>query len=377
MEADLSLIESPAVLLDHRKLLANIRSMQELADRHGVELRPHAKTHKSDLIAQLQIAEGARGVTVAKTDEAVRFITHGIHSVTVAYPVVVPSKLDRLFTTAAEHEAEIRLTLDSDVGADAIAAAARRHGATVGVLMKIDVGLRRCGVREDDPGLLPLVRRIDGDPSLEFLGFLSHAGQAYGAKDGETVREIAREECEILGRVRAKVEEAGIEVKVVSVGSTPTVLASESYEGITEIRPGNYTFMDRTPLRLGLISPDKLALSVLATVVSKNSDYHIIDAGSKVFSSDMGAHGTSGVADFGIAYPLQGYAAKRKSLSVLKLSEEHGFVERNSVDLPIGSQLRIIPNHSCVVANLVGEYTVLREDGAIETWPLAAQSCVR
>jgi len=377
METNLSQIESPAVLLDHAQLLANIRSMQKLANDRGVELRPHAKTHKCHLIAQLQVVEGATGVTVAKTDEAVEFIARGIESVTVAYPVVVPSKLDRLFTTAAEHGAEIRLTLDSEAGAEVISEAAKRQGTMVGVLMKIDVGLKRCGLREDDPGLLPLVQRIDGDSSLEFLGFLSHAGQAYGAKDGETVREIAREECEILGRVRAKVEGDGVEVKIVSVGSTPTVLASESYEGITEIRPGNYTFMDRTPLRLGLISPDKLALSVLATVVSKNSDYHIVDTGSKVLSSDMGAHGTSGVPDFGIAYPLEEYEAKRKSLSVLKLSEEHGFVERNSVDLPIGSQLRIIPNHSCVVANLVGEYTVLREDGETETWPLAAQSCVR
>ena len=374
---DLTQIETPAVLLDLDQLLENARSVQRAADSRGIEVRPHVKTHKCLAIAKLQIEEGATGVTASKTDEALQFISGGIQSVTVAYPIVVPAKLDRLIETAASHEAELRIIFDSETGVEAIAEATRRHATTVGVLLKVDVGLHRCGLQEDDPRLIPLVKKVAGDESLRFLGLLSHAGQAYAAPDAESVRQIAKQECEMLGRIRRKLEGEGIEVPIISVGSTPTVLASDTYDGITEIRPGNYVFMDRTPIRLGLVHPDKAALTVLATIVSANSDYFIIDTGSKVLSSDLGAHGNTSVADFGFACPVEHYAAKEHSLSVAKLSEEHGFIKRDGVDLPIGSRVRIIPNHSCVVANLVGEYTVLKGDGSVESWPLEAQSCVR
>jgi D-serine deaminase-like pyridoxal phosphate-dependent protein len=370
-------IETPAVLLDYEQLLANIRLGQRIARQHGVAMRPHVKTHKCHEIACLQIAEGAVGITASKTDEAMEFIRLGIGSVTVAYPVVVSEKLDRLLSAAAARRTELRIVADSREGVDAIQAAACRHGTVVPVLLKIDVGLHRCGVREDDPGLVPLARRIEGESGLRFAGLLSHAGQAYGAKDADGVRAVAREECEILMRVRARLEKEGIPVPTVSVGSTPTVLASESYDGITEIRPGNYVFMDRTPIRLGLVPKSQAALTVLATIVSRNADYFIIDAGSKVLSSDLGAHSAGGIADYGLAYPVGDYDAKGNELAVRKVSEEHGFVVRGGQDLPIGSQVRIIPNHSCVVINLVGEYTVLKAGGDTEVWQVPARGRVR
>lgn len=371
-----SSIDTPAILLDYEQLVDNIRTIQKTADDNGAVVRPHIKTHKCHEIARLQFEAGAVGVTAAKTDEAIEFMAHGAGSVTVAYPLVVPTKLDRLFEAVQQYEAEAHIVMDSETGLTAISEAAERTGTTGNVLLKVDVGLHRCGLQEDDPNLLPLVRRAVEDPSLRFLGLLAHAGHAYGAQDSEAVRAIARDECEILGRVRKMLEGDGIAVPVVSVGSTPTVLASDSWEGITEIRPGNYVFMDRTPLRLGLIERNKIALTVLASVVSKNSDYFIVDAGSKTLSSDMGAHGTSSVSEFGEVYPVDDFAEKRNALSVAKLSEEHGFVARNDLELEIGSQVRIIPNHSCVVANLLGEYIVLKGDGETERWRLAAQSFV-
>jgi D-serine deaminase-like pyridoxal phosphate-dependent protein len=372
---DVTALDTPAVLLDHEKLAHNIHSIQQIADAHGAAVRPHAKTHKCHEIARMQLDAGAVGLTVAKPSEALEFMSNGIPSITVAYPMVVPSKLARLFTASSSFGTDLRLVMDSQVGLDAIHEAARRLDITANVMLKVDVGLHRCGLQEVDPELLPLVQRAADAGELNFVGLLAHAGQSYGAADAEAVRQIAQEECGILGRVRNRLEGAGIEVPVVSVGSTPTILASESYEGINEVRPGNYVFMDRTPLRLGLIEADQIALSVLATVVSRNSDYLIVDAGSKVLSSDLGAHGTSGVADFGVAYTVEDFAAKSKGLSVLKLSEEHGFLQRNGTDIPIGSQVRIIPNHSCVVANLVGNYHVIH-NGEIKRWKVAAQSCV-
>ena len=227
---DLTQIETPAVLLDLDQLLENARSVQRAADSRGIEVRPHVKTHKCVAIAKLQIEEGATGVTASKTDEALQFISGGIQSVTVAYPIVVPAKLDRLIETAASHEAELRIIFDSETGVEAIAEATRRHATTVGVLLKVDVGLHRCGLQEDDPRLIPLVKKVAGDESLRFLGLLSHAGQAYAAPDAESVRQIAKQECEMLGRIRRKLEGEGIEVPIISVGSTPTVMRVETSE---------------------------------------------------------------------------------------------------------------------------------------------------
>jgi D-serine deaminase-like pyridoxal phosphate-dependent protein len=262
---------------------------------------------------------------------------------------------------------------------EAISRVAKRHDPKTpnNVFLKVDVGLHRCGLREDDPLLMKLAKALHEESSLNFLGLLSHAGHVYGAKTFDEARKIARDECQILARVRRQLEDNGIPVKEISVGSTPTILASDSYEGITEIRPGNYVFMDRTPLRFHLIEPDQIALSVLATVVSANSEYFIIDTGSKVLSSDLGAHGIAGMEGYGLAYPAERFQEKDAEMVVVKLSEEHGFVARRGLDLPIGSRLRLIPNHSCVVANLADTYMVVRDDQVIDQWAIVARGEVR
>ena len=177
-------------------------------------------------------------------------------------------------------------------------------------------------------------------------------------------------------RVRKRLESNGIEVSEVSVGSTPGTLASDSYDGITEIRPGNYVFMDRMPLRLKVIEINQIALSVLATVVSKNSDYFIIDSGSKTLSSDQGAHGMPGMEGFGLAYPADRFEDTDYEMIVTRLSEEHGVVIQGDFDLEIGSKVRVVPNHSCVVANLLDTYTVLKNGEIIDQWDIAARGHV-
>jgi D-serine deaminase-like pyridoxal phosphate-dependent protein len=134
--------------------------------------------------------------------------------------------------------------------------------------------------------------------------------------------------------------------------------------------------MDMTPLRLGLIDVDRISLSVLATVISVNQNYMIIDAGTKVLSSDLGAHGTGAGVGYGMAYAVEDYETRRHPLSVVKLSEEHGFLQRNGVFLPIGSQVRVIPNHACPVANLTDTLVVLSDAGKFETWKVDARGCV-
>ena len=369
-------LETPHILLDKQRLHRNIRLIQDIADTHGVNLRPHIKTHKCLEIARHQIDAGAVGITASKVDEALVFIKNGVRSVTVAYPLVVASKLDRLIAAARTHDVDLRLIVDSSAGVDAIAKAAENHRKQISIFLKIDVGLHRCGLAEDDPGLVELVQKIVREPALNFVGILSHAGHTYGSEDMEAAREIAEYECGILMRVRKKLEGVGVEVSEVSVGSTPGTLASDSYDGITEIRPGNYVFMDRMPLRLKLIVQNQIALSVLATVVSRNSDYFIIDAGSKTLSSDKGAHGMAGMEGFGLAYPADRFEDSEYEMIVAKLSEEHGFVARKDFNLEIGAKLRLVPNHACVVANLLDTYAVIKDGHVTEQWHIAARGCV-
>ena len=360
-------------MLDQDRLQANIQLIQDIGNTRGVNVRPHIKTHKCLELAQQQIDAGAVGLTSSKVDEALVFINNGIRSVTVAYPLVVDSKLDRVIAAARSHDVDLRLIVDSPAGVDAIAKVAGRHGKQISIFLKIDVGLHRCGLTEDDPGLVELVQKIVREPDLNFVGLLSHAGHTYGADDADAARKIAQEECEIMNRVRQRLESNGIQVAEVSVGSTPGTLVSDSYDGITEIRPGNYIFMDRMPLRLKVIELNQIALSVLATVVSQNSDYFIIDAGSKTLSSDQGAHGMPGMEGFGLVYPADRFEDTDYEMIVTRLSEEHGVVIRRDFDLAIGSKVRLVPNHSCVVANLLDTYTVLKDGQITEQWDIAAR----
>ena len=370
-------LQTPCVLVDHSRLIRNIASIQQIANTHHVELRPHIKTHKSLEIARLQLTEGAVGITAAKPDEALVFINAGVKSVTVAYPIISQSKLDKLLTASTAHQTDLRLVADSITGVEAFALAAERHKAIINVFVKIDVGLHRCGLQENDPELTTVIRRINGNSRLQFKGLLSHAGNCYSARCVDDVMQVAREECRILGRVRERIESLGIEVAEVSVGATPTVIISDLYEKITEIRPGNYVFMDLTPVRLGVIDEDRIALSVLATVISSNYEYTIIDAGTKALSSDLGAHGTGGGLGYGLAYAVDDFDKKLNPTPVVKLSEEHGFLRRNAVPLPIGSLVRIIPNHACPVANLAEELVVMFPDGRFERWSVDARGCVQ
>lgn len=345
-------VETPCVLIDHTRLETNIARVAAIGKQFGVAVRPHIKTHKSQDIAQMQLDAGAVGVTASQVDEALSFVCGGAPGVTCAYPYVQGAALDRLLVEAKEHGCDVRFVVDSPLGLKTLRDAGARHGRMLPVYVKVDVGLHRCGVSGESSDLVRLAQGVvDAEPLL-FTGILSHAGQSYGVADATGVREVARQEAVIMRAAKARLEAEGMPVAEVSVGSTPTVLASDDYDGITEIRPGNYVFMDRTPVRLGLASESDVALTVLATVVSVNEDWIIVDAGSKVLSSDGGAHGTQG-ADFGQAYPVMADGNLSRPLAVAKLSEEHGWLERNGTDLAVGTRVRILPNHSCPVANLV------------------------
>lgn len=368
----LGALETPAVLVDRTVLTRNVARMGTIARAAGVALRPHAKTHKSLAIGRMQRDAGATGLTVAKTAEAQVFLDGGFSDLTIAHPLVDRRKIVRILTAAGAVGARLRLIADSRAGVAAIAAAADEAGRPVDVMVKVDVGLHRCGVDPAGEAAAGLARTIAAAPRLAFAGLLSHAGHAYQADGPDGVRAAADDERRTMTGLAERLRAAGIAVPVVSVGSTPTVWLAESFAGIDEIRPGNAVFMDLTQVSLGVAEPADIALAVLATVVSVNGVHAIVDAGSKVLSSDRGPHGSARLAGYGLAARLDGGPA----MTVTGLSEEHGFVAHEGRPPRIGEPLVIVPNHSCVVANLSRVLTVVDDDGRVESWPVDAQSCV-
>ena len=370
-DKDFNEVETPAVLLDEARLMANLRAMQELADRHGVAMRPHAKTHKSLEIGRRQVELGASGITVATVDEALVFLGGGFRSITVARPVVSPSKWDRLLTAMKGRGTEVRVVTDSQEGIRVAGERAAAHGQTIGMFLKIDVGLHRCGLPPEDPRIGELAGMIHDHADLDFRGILSHAGHVYASTSKSDAAGVAEDERRAMTAVRDALLAHGLPVPEVSVGATPAVLATESFDGITEIRPGNYVFLDLLPVRVGVARVTDIALSVLTTVISRNERYFVTDAGSKTLTSDTGVHGMTGSQGFGLAYPASGFLEADSEMTVAKVSEEHGMVGRNGFDLSIGSKIRVVPVHSCPVANLARSYVVLTPDG-IESWPVDA-----
>jgi D-serine deaminase-like pyridoxal phosphate-dependent protein len=371
--SQLATIETPAVLLDLAKLESNLESMQRLADEHHLALRPHAKTHKSIELGRRQLALGASGLTVATVGEALVFLRHGIRSITISRPVVTPRSLDRLLLDPESSGADLRVVVDSPTGIQVAADTTARTEVELGVFIKIDVGLHRCGVDPASAAPVELAWQIISTPGLDFRGILSHAGQVYAVESRHAAVEMAEAERETMLQVRDRLIEHDIAVPEISVGATPTILAAPGFAGITEIRPGNYAFLDLLPIKVGVVTNEAVSLSVLATVISKNADFFITDAGSKTLTSDTGGHGMASAPGFGVAYPCAHYLSPTHGMVVTGLSEEHGKLARASFDLPIGAQVRIIPNHSCPVANLAREYVVLADD-RIESWPIDAAS---
>ncbi len=367
-------LETPIVLVDEDKLKANILRMQKKADKAGVYLRPHIKTHKSKYIADLQMKAGAIGVTASKSSEAAVFIEHGIRSVTLAYPLVERRKIRRLLELAKLHICQLNFICDSRYGFDTIKDVCHQSRFEAAIFLKIDVGLNRCGFDPDNKKVLKMARVIHNDKYLRLAGLLAHEGNSYGAENAKKARKFCKNAIQVLRALKYRIEQEYIPVPDLSIGSTPGALATKRFRAITEIRPGNYVFMDRTPIRLGLAKERDVALTVTSTIVSENKNYYICDAGSKILSSDTGGHGKNNIEGFGLVFPMNTYPDTSKNLLLEKLSEEHGFIVKNkNTKLNIGDKIRIIPNHACAVVNLVNTLYLVKGDVFLKTISVSAR----
>jgi D-serine deaminase-like pyridoxal phosphate-dependent protein len=353
----ISEIETPAIVIDLDIMERNLRRAADYARDNDLRLRPHTKTHKIPALGRRQIEMGAAGLTVAKVGEAEVMAASGTPDLLVAYPVIGHRKLERLMQLA--RGTRISVALDSVTAARQLSDAARQAQAEVGVLAEVDVGLARVGVQPGEE-LIQLIRNLERMPHLRFEGIDFYPGHIRG------VDQSGRNEIEKLGaavgEMLAGLRRAGIEARIVSGGSTPTLFLSHLVAGLNEIRPGTYIFNDKNTVVAGACAYADCAAAIHVTVISiARRGQVIIDGGSKTFSSDR--LGGAGEATFG-------YLVDAPEAVFTKMNEEHGFVDvrRAGRDFAVGDRLRMIPNHICVAMNLHEQVYGVRGETVEETW---------
>jgi D-serine deaminase-like pyridoxal phosphate-dependent protein len=368
-------LPTPAVLVEQARVLANIDRMQKAADAGGIRMRPHTKTHKSPLVARWQTDRGAVGICCAKVGEAEVFAEAGFRDIRLPYPIN-PANAPRVLRLL--DRTKLSFIVDHLDVARQWSEAMTRAGREVDVLIKVDVGFHRCGIDPTPETALLFITAVASLSGLRLKGVLSHAGQAYHASSEDDLRRIAEAEADTLRTLATLARERGVAIEELSAGATPTARYSLQQEGLTEYRPGNYVYFDRTQIGLGAASIDDCALSVLARVVSKPaSDRIILDSGSKTLTSD-GARGFSALRGHGLVFAgttIDPGAQPVDDLIVERLSEEHATVRVASgqTSLVPGDRVRIIPNHSCVVSNLVDAVWLTNGEQVLEPLPIAAR----
>jgi D-serine deaminase-like pyridoxal phosphate-dependent protein len=356
-------IETPALVVDLDVVLRNLREMAGLCRAAGVELCPHAKTHRTVEYGRLQIAEGASGLTVARLEEAEAFAAGGIGRIIVAYPLIGPGKLRR--ASALAGRAALTLAADSLDGARALSEHFAGLGQTAGVFLIVDSGQGRDGVVPADAG--PLGREIGALGGIRLRGVMTHEGHTYEAAGPQDL--IGRSHAAARAAVSAAeaIRAHGQPVETVSMGCSASARLVAGEPGITQVRPGIFTFNDLGQISLGNATPATCAVRVLATVVSHAApDRAIIDAGSKSLSHDTAAgHGAERFPGFGRLADLPGWRLH-------ELSEEHGWL--HWVDdgpprpLSVGQRVQIMPNHVCTAFWNMGESVGLRDGSVIARW---------
>ena len=370
-------LPTPALILDLDRVVRNCDRMIRRAAELGVQLRPHMKTAKSADVARLATRDRSSGITVSTVTEVEYFARTGFRDITYAVGIA-GHKMPPLAALQRRYGVRIKLLADS------VAAVAdmSRHAAALDekfeVLLEIDSGGGRGGVSADGPELLALSHAVQRSPSLSLAGVLTHAGQSYDAGSIQAIRAIAEDERAAVTLAASRLRAEGIEVAVVSVGSTPTALHAASLSGVTEMRPGVYTLFDLAQVALGSCTVDDIAVSVLATVIGHNprSERILIDAGALALSKDLSGNTRTTRVGYGLLWPKTG-GGPLDRLYVASVHQEHGLVagsqpfDELARDYPIGTRVRVIPNHACLTVAPYDRYHVVRGQDAcvLGAWP--------
>jgi D-serine deaminase-like pyridoxal phosphate-dependent protein len=367
-------LPTPAALIDEARMAHNIARMQTRVSGLGATLRPHVKTAKSLPVAQAQLAAGARGITVSTLKEAEVFFEAGIQDILYAV-CVVASKLAQA-RALRERGCGLQVVVDSVAAAQAIMAT----GHAFEVLIEIDTDGHRAGVKPESDLLLDIGRTLHAGGAV-LRGVMTHAGASYDCRTPDALRAMAEQERSRCVRAAERLRAAALPCPVVSVGSTPTALSAEHLQGVTEVRAGVYVFHDLVMHGVGVCGLDEIALSVLATVIGHQLEkgWVLVDAGWMAMSRDRGTQAQPVDQGYGLVCTEDGTPVDGLIMSAA--NQEHGILSWRHASaskpmdpsleqrFPVGTRLRVLPNHACATAAQFPHYEVLRADGSTSRWP--------
>ena len=365
-------LDTPVALIDVSRMQHNIQRMQQRMNKLGVRLRPHVKTSKSLPVIEAQLAAGACGVTVSTLKEAEYCFANGIDDVFYAV-AMAPGKLHQAFALRRKG-CRLSILTDSVVAAQHIVAFGQEHDERFEVWIEIDCDGHRSGLAADDETLVAVARLlIEG--GMQLRGVMTHAGSSYDLDTPEALEAMAEQERSLCVSAAGRIRDAGLPCPEVSIGSTPTALSAQSLEGVTEVRAGVYVFFDLVMHNIGVCAADELALSVLTTVIGHQQDkgWIIVDAGWMAMSRDRGTQRQR--QDFGYGQVCTESGNWIEGARVTGANQEHGIITLAAEDsgditerFPIGSRLRILPNHACATGAQFPDYHVLDAEGSVHTW---------
>jgi D-serine deaminase-like pyridoxal phosphate-dependent protein len=347
-------LDTPAVLIDLDRAESNLKKAQETADKAGIALRPHIKTHKLPFFAKKQVELGAVGITVQKLGEAEVMADAGLTDLLLTFNIIGAAKLKRL--QALHDRVTIRTVADSAACVAGLEQAFTNAEHRLGVFVECDTGMGRCGV-QSPAAALDLARQIIAAPGLDFAGLMTYpAAGKY------------REAAQWLAAARDVFANQGVDLPAITTGGTPDICHMDEAANVaSEYRPGTYIYMDRSQVAAGAASLEDCALTVLATVVSRPTETRaIIDAGSKALTSDL------------LGLVGHGHIVEFPDARIVGLSEEHGTLDISAcASKPdIGDLVRIVPNHCCPVTNLFDQVHLIRKDQLIQAMDVAARGRV-
>ncbi len=358
-------LQTPCLLLDETRMLANIRKLQDHLKAFEITLRPHVKTAKCPEIVNCMFDSPPGPITVSTLQEAEQFIKAGYKDILYAVGIA-PDKLERI-VSPGHAGVDLSVILDNIESAHAVTRICQKYNHPVPVLIEIDSDGHRAGVKNDDP-LLIEIGKVLHEGGAELRGVMTHAGSAYQHPGQAALVAMAEQERKAVVLAAERLRGSGLPCPIVSVGSTPTATFVEDLCGVTEVRAGVYVFNDLVMAGLGVCEIDEIAISVLATVIGHQHEkgWILVDAGWMAMSRDRGTASQQIDQGYGLVCNEAGDAYD--DLIMIDANQEHGILALRSgsraslPELPVGARVRILPNHACATASQFSYYNVIAEN---------------
>ncbi len=370
--AALAHLPTPCLLLEQQRMDRNISRLTAQLDRLAVGLRPHLKTSKSIDIARRLMASPAGPATVSTLKEAEEFAAAGVRDILYAVGIA-PAKLERAIALR-KRGIDLSIVVDNIEQARAVAARCRGSNLMIPTLIEIDCDGHRAGIQPGDP-LLVEIARVLQEGGADPRGIMTHAGGSYDARSERELIAAAEQERAAAVRCADQLRAAGYESPIVSVGSTPTAHFARDLTGVTEVRAGVFVFFDLVMAGLGVCAIDDIAISVLASVIGHQpaKQQILVDAGWMALSRDRGTANQPVDQYYGVVCDPSG--RPYPDLIMRHANQEHGVLELRPEssarlpELPVGSLVRILPNHACATAAQHSHYNVMLDGQLVAQWP--------